>query len=101
MKTRKWEDVRREHLTAKEIAKNDAWARREVLEMNLRQLRDLAGKTQKELSARLKVEQPQVSRIEKGADHLVSTLREYVEALGGELEVIARFGDKTMRLRGV
>jgi hypothetical protein len=32
---------------------------------------------------------------------MLSKLRDYVRALGGELEVVARFGDKTLKLRGV
>jgi hypothetical protein len=32
---------------------------------------------------------------------VLSKLREYIKALGGEMEVVARFGDKTLRLRGV
>lgn len=42
-----------------------------------------------------------VSVLEKRDDHLLSTLRRYIEALGGEIEVVARFGDKTVRVRGV
>ncbi|MEE9263533.1 MAG: type II toxin-antitoxin system RelE/ParE family toxin [Vicinamibacteria bacterium] len=34
-------------------------------------------------------------------NHLVSTLRRYVEALGGELEIVASFGDKRVRLQGI
>ena len=45
--------------------------------------------------------QSEVSRSERRQDHLVSTLREYVRALGGELELTARFGDKSIRLHGV
>jgi hypothetical protein len=43
----------------------------------------------------------EISKIENREDWLLSTLRRYVEALGGELEVVAVLGDKRLRLRGV
>jgi transcriptional regulator with XRE-family HTH domain len=63
--------------------------------------REVAGKTQGEIAAVVEMTQGQLSRLEHRDDHLVSTLRRYVEALGGELEVVARFNDRTVRLRGV
>jgi predicted transcriptional regulator len=41
----------------------------------------------------LKVEQPAIARLERGADMYVSNLRRYIEALGGTLEITARFPD--------
>ena len=73
-------------------------ARAELLEMDLRGLRELLGKTQEELAALLERSQSQVSETERRQDVLLSTLRSYVKALGGELEVIANFGDKRIRL---
>jgi transcriptional regulator with XRE-family HTH domain len=54
----------------------------------LRRARDL---TQSQLSKALDVSQAQVSRIEKQTDLLLSTLASYVEAMDGELELVARF----------
>ena len=65
---------------------------------DLRGLRELLGKTQEELAALLERSQSQVSETERRQDVLLSTLRSYVKALGGELEVIANFGDKRIRL---
>jgi predicted transcriptional regulator len=48
--------------------------------------------TQVELADVLGVRQPNVSRIERQEDLFVSTLRQYVEALGGRLELTAVFG---------
>jgi hypothetical protein len=45
--------------------------------------------------------QPELSRVERREDHRLSTLRRYVHALGGEIEVIARFGKKKVRLMAV
>jgi hypothetical protein len=65
----------------------------------LRALREAAGMTQGELAERLGRRQPALSRLERQGDARVSTLREYVAALGGELEFIARVGELEMRLR--
>ena len=69
--------------------------------MNLLAVRELLGKTQVQLARKAKMSQADLSKTERRTDHLLSTLRRYVEALGGELDVIARFGDKQVRLRGV
>jgi hypothetical protein len=47
------------------------------------------------------MKQSELSRSERREDHLLSTLRRYVEGLGGELVVVARLGGKAVRLRGV
>jgi hypothetical protein len=101
MKTIPWEEIRRKNFTAKEIKELDAAVEAELLEMNLRALRSHLKKTQVQLAKAAKMSQPDVSAAEKRADHLVSTLRRYVKALGGELEVNARFGDLRIQLKGV
>jgi hypothetical protein len=73
----------------------------EILDMDLRGLRELVGKTQKDLAILIEQTQGQVSETERRSDHRLSTLRRYVEALGGEIEVVANFGDKRIRLHGV
>ncbi len=57
---------------------------------SLRQLRKVAGKAQADIAAALHIKQPSVSKIESQADMYLSTLRSYVEAIGGELELIVR-----------
>jgi hypothetical protein len=52
-----------------------------------RTLREAMGITQVDLEKRLGMDQSQISKMEAGDDHLVSTLRRYAEALGGELHV--------------
>lgn len=56
----------------------------------LRELRLLAGKAQKHVANKLKIKQPSVSKIEQQTDMYLSTLRSYVEAVGGELELIVK-----------
>lgn len=62
-------------------------------ELNLRAVRNMRNKTQEQLAVLLKKRQEEISRLEKRDDFLISTLREYIEALGGHLKVIAEFHD--------
>jgi predicted XRE-type DNA-binding protein len=68
-------------------------------EMDLAQLRAARRLSQAALGEILHVEQPAVAKLEKRADMYVSTLRRFIEAMGGELEVVARFPDRTVRIR--
>jgi len=56
----------------------------------LRELRRIAGKAQADIASALNIKQPSVSKIENQADMYLSTLRSYVEAVGGELEIVVR-----------
>jgi len=60
-------------------------------EMPLYELRQARAMTQKALSEALNVNQPAVAKIERRTDMYVSNLRSYVEAMGGELKIIASF----------
>jgi transcriptional regulator with XRE-family HTH domain len=60
-------------------------------EMTMRELRKARSITQIKLARTLNIKQEQVSRIEKRSDLLISTLRRQVEALGGELTILANF----------
>jgi transcriptional regulator with XRE-family HTH domain len=60
-------------------------------EMALAELRQARERSQQELARMLKVNQPAVAKLEKRADMYVSNLRRYVEALGGRLEITAKF----------
>lgn len=60
----------------------------------LKDLRLAAQKTQEELAATLGVGQDAISRLEKRSDMLLSTLRHYVEGMGGTLELVARLPNR-------
>jgi GTP1/Obg family GTP-binding protein len=60
-------------------------------EMSLQDLRKAVGKTQTAIAKRLKVGQDAVSKLEARSDMYISTLRNVLKAMGGELELIARF----------
>ena len=69
-------------------------------EMTLRDLRRALDRTQVRLARELGVKQETVSRLEKRSDMLLSTLRSYVEAMGGELDLLAKFpGRPPVRLK--
>ena len=102
MKVHRWEDIRKKNkLTPEQRAETDLRVQVELLEMSLRDVRELAGMTQVDLASKADFAQSELSKIERREDHLLSTLRKYIEALGGELEVVAVLGDKRIRLRGV
>ncbi len=69
--------------------------------MTLKDLRKARELTQERVAELLKIRQDSVSRIEQRSDLLLSTLRGYVEAMGGELLLIAEFPDRPpVRLTG-
>jgi transcriptional regulator with XRE-family HTH domain len=69
--------------------RNERAVQKELRRMLLAELRHLAGATQSALAASIGVKQPTLSQLESQSDMQISTLRRIVEALGGELEIIA------------
>ncbi len=61
---------------------------------SLKELRRLSELSQAKIAETLKISQPAVSKIEKQTDMYLSTLRGYVEAMGGELDVVVRLPDR-------
>ncbi|WP_180902494.1 helix-turn-helix domain-containing protein [Martelella soudanensis] len=72
-----------------------------VTAYNLRELRVLAGRTQEDVSAGTGFKQNNVSRLEKRADMKLSTLRDYVESLGGTLKIVAEVAGKKVDLSSI
>ena len=60
----------------------------------LKDLRQAAQQTQQQLAATLGVGQDTISRLERRSDMLLSTLRHYVESMGGKLELVAQFPNR-------
>ena len=75
-------------------------AKEEVLdaEMNLADLRKAMQLSQEEIAAVLQVSQGSVAKMEKRADMLVGTLRRFIQAMGGDLDIIARFPDRSVKI---
>jgi len=95
---------------AKKLAKLEAkmrpeareWVRHEVAKtmagMPLNELRNARGLSQQTLAEALRIQQPAIAKIEKRTDMHISTLRNYIRAMGGELDIIARFPDGDVRI---
>lgn len=64
-----------------------------IADMTLSETRKARGLNQGEVAKRLNLAQPNISQIESRPDLLVSTLSQYIEALGGTLELHAKFPD--------
>ena len=87
-----------EQALAEESTETQLWVKQRAAEIiaaeiNLRELRRLRKLTQARLSKKLKIGQEGVSRIEKRTDLYISTLRGYVEGVGGELTLMVKFPD--------
>lgn len=100
MKMHKWSDIKAERFSPEEIEKIRREALEHLLEGDLRALREAAGITQEELAAKIDVDQSQISRLERQGEGeaRVSLLKRYVEALGGEMQIVATLRGKTVRL---
>ena len=64
----------------------------------LEELRVALGLSQEELARRLEVQQPAVSKLTSRSDMRISTLRDLIAAMGGELRVTAKFADRSVEL---
>jgi predicted XRE-type DNA-binding protein len=85
--------------TSKRTRDKAARRTRELLgELLLSEIRQSAGKSQQQVADLLGIKQPSLSKLEKQKDMQISTLRKIVAALGGELEVLARFPQGTVRI---
>src|SRR5437016_5715624 len=69
-----------------------------IAEMPLDELREARQLTQEHLAQLLRVKQPSVSRMERRVDMYLSTLQTIVKAMGGELEIIARFPEGIVKI---
>lgn len=82
--------VRRERIEQHQLAMREALA--------LAELREARHVTQQSVAESMNVKQPNISRLEHQDDVFLSTLRGYVIALGGQLEIQAVFPDETVKL---
>ena len=88
----KWKDIKHK-FSAEEHEEIKREAAAELERMGFGKLRQARLQTQVALAERLDIPQTAVSRIERRTDLLLSTMRKYVEALGGRLELRAVFPD--------
>jgi transcriptional regulator with XRE-family HTH domain len=73
-------------------------AQRMLVEMPLQELRHAKELSQARLAETLRVNQAAISKLERRTDMYISTLRAYVKAMGGDLEIVARFPDGEVRI---
>jgi DNA-binding Xre family transcriptional regulator len=96
---RKWSEIRGDIESRPGYAEQAAKLRAETLEeIRLYELRRAEALSQIEMAERLTITQAAVSKFENADDVRVSTLRDYLEALGARLELIAVFDDEGRRV---
>jgi len=96
MKLHKWRDLKERTLSPAARRRVDESVLRDAIEMTLQGLREFAGKRQTEVAEVMKKTQGELSKMEHRRDLLLSTLRDYIEALGGHLEIRAVFDDRSI-----
>ena len=69
-----------------------------LAEMPLHELRQARALSQVRLAEMLQLQQPEISKIEHRTDMYISTLRDYIRAMGGDLEIVARFPDGEVKI---
>ena len=91
----KWSEIRKSHSPEEEVRirlKISAYG------MMLNRIREARQLTQVNLAKQLKINQGAVSTMEKRTDMYVSTLRNYIEAMGGNLKITAEFPEGTIEI---
>lgn len=85
-------------MSAAARARSDKKAKKLMAEMPLNDIRAARQLTQEHLAKLLRIKQASVSKLERRADMYISTLRDFVKAMGGELEIVARFPEGEVRV---
>lgn len=82
----------------KDVLKAKKQALKILKELELKEIRQTKKISQEKLAKALNTKQTNISRLEGRKDMHISTLKNYIEALGGELEVIAKFPQGKIRI---
>ena len=94
---KKYEELRA-RMSPESRARSKALADQLRAEMPLHSMRQARGLSQEALAQRLNVKQPSIAKLEQRTDMYISTLRDHIRALGGELEIIARFPEGVVKI---
>jgi len=70
-----------------------------ISDMPLQELRQAKNMSQERLAEILDTKQSNISRIEKRTDMYISTLRSYIQAMGGELKIVAHFPEGDISIK--
>jgi predicted transcriptional regulator len=93
-----WSSLKQSRLSVEGEARVRTRVAAELEALTLKALRQRLELTQTEVGRSADMTQSETSRLESRQDHLISTLRRYVEALGGQLEVTAVFGEHRIKI---
>jgi transcriptional regulator with XRE-family HTH domain len=88
----------RNQMSPEARSKADELTREMLAEMPLQELRRARHLSQEQLAEILQVRQATISKLERRTDMYISTLRSYIQAMGGDLEITARFPDGDIRI---
>lgn len=91
-------NILKEKLSPESRARIDERVKLALKEMPLSELRQARQLTQQQLAEKLHVKQASVSKMESQTDMYISTMRKYIEAMGGELEIIAKFPEGSIKV---
>lgn len=95
---KKFNELRRK-MSPERRQRNVAETNRMLLEMTLQELRQgITDLSQEDIAEMLKVTQGYISKLERQGDMLLSNLYAYVEALGGEVEIRAKFSGQEVQI---
>jgi DNA-binding transcriptional regulator YiaG len=89
----------RDRMSAEAKERIEAKVEQVSREMDLAEVRRALKLSQEELAETLHVGQAAVAKIEKRTDMYVSTLRRFIRAMGGELDIVARFPDRSITIK--
>ena len=93
----KWSELETK-MGPERVAAARARAKKVIEEMPLQQLRNARAMTQARLAEVLEMDQGNISKLERRTDMYLSTLRSYIEAMGGKLEIRAVFPDGDVKI---
>jgi len=83
----------KEKISAERKVKIDERINKALVEMPLAELRQTRKMTQEQIARSMRIKKASVSKMEGQTDMYISTLRKYIAAMGGELEIVAKFPD--------
>jgi DNA-binding transcriptional regulator YiaG len=91
-------DTLKTKLSPERKAKIEKRVQQALAEMPLAELRQARKVTQQQLAEALKIKQASISKMESQTDMYISTMRKYIQAMGGELEIIAKFPEGDVKV---
>jgi len=97
MMARKFDELRNK-MSVKARRKANKLTRKMLDEMPLQELRQARQMSQERLAKILRVKQASISKLERRTDMYIHTLRSYINAMGGELDITARFPEGSIRI---